>query len=44
MLASGHPAIPLQRCVDEARALELRPGVLEKFLYENAERVLFEGR
>jgi len=27
--------------VDEARALELRPGVLEKFLYENAERVLF---
>jgi predicted TIM-barrel fold metal-dependent hydrolase len=42
MFASDHPALPLRRCVEEARALELRPGVLEKFLYENAERVLFE--
>jgi uncharacterized protein len=44
MFASDHPAIPMQRCVAEARALELRPGVLEKFLFENAERVLFGGK
>jgi predicted TIM-barrel fold metal-dependent hydrolase len=33
----------MRRCLEEARALELRPGVLEKFLYENAQRVLFGG-
>jgi predicted TIM-barrel fold metal-dependent hydrolase len=43
MFASDHPAIPLRRCLEEAKALPLRPGVLEGFLYENAERVLFGG-
>ena len=44
IFASDHPAIPLQRCVDEACALELRPGVLEKFLFENAESLFFGQR
>ncbi len=41
IFASDHPAIPLQRCVDEARALDLRPGVLEQFLFQNAESLFF---
>ena len=44
IFASDHPAIPLQRCVDEACALNLRPGVLEKFLFENAESLFFGGQ
>jgi len=41
MYASDHPAIDMERCLEEARKLDLRPGVLEGYLYENAERVLF---
>lgn len=41
IFASDHPAIPMKRCVDEARKLDLRPGVLEKFLADNAARVFF---
>jgi predicted TIM-barrel fold metal-dependent hydrolase len=41
IFASDHPALAMERCVEEARRLELRPGVLEKFLYANAERVFF---
>jgi predicted TIM-barrel fold metal-dependent hydrolase len=41
MWASDHPAIQMERCLKEAQALVLREGVLESFLYENAERVLF---
>jgi predicted TIM-barrel fold metal-dependent hydrolase len=41
MWASDHPAIQMERCLKEAHALVLREGVLESFLYENAERVLF---
>ncbi len=44
IFASDHPALPIERCLTEAAALELRPGVLEKFLYENAQRVFFESR
>ena len=44
IFASDHPAIPLERCVDEARALDLRPGVLEKYLFQNAEDVFFANR
>jgi predicted TIM-barrel fold metal-dependent hydrolase len=41
MFASDHPAIQMDRCLSEALALDLRPGVLEAFLYENANRVFF---
>jgi predicted TIM-barrel fold metal-dependent hydrolase len=41
LFASDHPALPMERCVREAEALELRPGVLEAFLYQNAQRLFF---
>ena len=41
MFASDHPALQMERAVEEARKLELRPGVAELFLYENARRVFF---
>jgi predicted TIM-barrel fold metal-dependent hydrolase len=43
MYASDHPVIAMDRCLEEARKLDLRPGVLEAWLYDNAERVLFGG-
>jgi predicted TIM-barrel fold metal-dependent hydrolase len=42
LFASDHPVLTMERCVGEARALVLREGVLEKFLYTNAQRVLFD--
>jgi predicted TIM-barrel fold metal-dependent hydrolase len=42
--ASDHPAIPMRRCLEEAAKLDLREGVLDKFLYANAERVFFGGQ
>jgi predicted TIM-barrel fold metal-dependent hydrolase len=42
MWASDHPAIQMDRCLKEAHQLDLREGVLEKYLYENAQRVFFE--
>jgi predicted TIM-barrel fold metal-dependent hydrolase len=42
--ASDHPAIPMRRCLEEATKLDLRPGVLDQFLYANAQRLFFEGR
>ena len=44
LFASDHPVLSMERCLKEAQALDLREGVLEKFLYGNAERVLFAGR
>ncbi len=44
MFASDHPAIQMKRCLEEALALDLREGVLEKFLYQNAAGVFFGGR
>jgi predicted TIM-barrel fold metal-dependent hydrolase len=44
IFASDHPAIQMERCLKEALALDLREGVLEKFLYENAQRVFFSKR
>ena len=44
MFASDHPVLSMERCVTEACDLDLRPGVLEKYLYENAEAVLFQER
>jgi predicted TIM-barrel fold metal-dependent hydrolase len=41
IFASDHPVLSFERCLEEAQALDLREGVLDKFLYANAERVLF---
>ena len=41
MWASNHPSLPLARCFEELPQLDLRPGVLDHFVYGNAERVLF---
>ncbi len=37
--ASDHPAIPMKRCLDEARKLDLPAAVLERYLHGNAARV-----
>jgi predicted TIM-barrel fold metal-dependent hydrolase len=44
MFASDHPVLSMKRCVSEARELDLRPGVLDKFLYANAQRFFFAPR
>lgn len=44
IFASDHPALPMDRCLKEAKELDLREGVLEKFLYQNAERLFFSSR
>ncbi|MEE2703098.1 MAG: amidohydrolase family protein [Myxococcota bacterium] len=41
LFASDHPVIQIKRCVEEAEKLDLRPGVLDAFLYENAARLFF---
>lgn len=42
--ASDHPVLPMKRCIDAAMGLDLREGVLEKFLYDNAEALFFKKR
>ncbi len=42
--ASDHPVLSMERCILAARELDLREGVLEKFLRENAERLFFAKR
>jgi predicted TIM-barrel fold metal-dependent hydrolase len=44
MFASDHPVLSMERCMKEAQELDLREGVLEKFLYGNADRVLCAGK
>ncbi len=44
MFASDHPVLSFDRCIKEAQALDLREGVLDKFLYENAQRLFFADR
>ncbi len=44
IFASDHPALQMERCVREARDLDLREGVVDKFLYANAERFFFAPR
>lgn len=44
IFASDHPVLSFERCVPEAEALDLREGVLDKFLYANAQRLFFSGR
>ena len=41
LFASDHPVLDFARCVKEAEALPLRDGVLDLFLYENAQRLFF---
>lgn len=42
MFASDHPVLSFERCIAEAQQLDLREGVLDKFLYANAHRLFFE--
>jgi predicted TIM-barrel fold metal-dependent hydrolase len=41
LFASDSPVLPMARCVGEAAELDLRPGVLDKYLYANAESFFF---
>jgi len=42
LFASDHPVLDFARCVAEAEALPLRDGVLDRFLYENANQLFFQ--
>jgi predicted TIM-barrel fold metal-dependent hydrolase len=42
MFATDHPVLSVERCLEEAKELDLREGVLDKFLYQNAARVLLK--
>ncbi|MDH3704831.1 MAG: amidohydrolase family protein [Acidimicrobiia bacterium] len=44
MFSSDHPVLSMQRCIGEAEQLDLREGVLDKFLRANAEQVFFTPR
>ena len=44
MFATDFPFLTMDRCIKEAEALALRDGVLDRFLYSNAERVLLRRR
>ncbi len=44
LYASDHPVLSMERCIDEAQKLDLREGVLDKFLYQNAENLFFTPR
>jgi predicted TIM-barrel fold metal-dependent hydrolase len=44
LFASDYPVLSLQRCLDEARKLELAPEVLEAWLRGNAEAFFFGGK
>jgi predicted TIM-barrel fold metal-dependent hydrolase len=43
MFASDHPVLSFERCVKEAEQLDLREGVLDKFLYATAHRLFFRA-
>lgn len=44
MFGSDYPVLKMDRAVTEARELDLKPEVLEKYLYANAQRVFFGER
>ncbi len=44
IFASDHPAIQMERCLKEAMQLDLRDGVLDKFLYTNANDLFFAAQ
>jgi predicted TIM-barrel fold metal-dependent hydrolase len=39
VFASDHPVLSMERCLAEAAELDLRDGVLDKYLYANAKRL-----
>jgi predicted TIM-barrel fold metal-dependent hydrolase len=43
LFASDYPVLSMQRCLDEARALDLTPEVRDAWLYGNAETFFFRG-
>lgn len=43
LFASDHPVLSFERCVREAEELSLKEGVLDKFLYANAERLFWKN-
>ncbi len=42
LFASDSPVLSITRCVGEAANLDLRPGVLDKYVYSNAESFFFD--
>jgi predicted TIM-barrel fold metal-dependent hydrolase len=44
LFASDHPVLSFRRCIAEAQQLDLREGVLDKFLRANAQRLFFSPR
>ena len=44
LFATDHPVLSIERCVGEAKGLDLREGVLDKYLYANAQRLFFSER
>jgi len=44
LYASDHPVLDMRRCLEEAQKLDLREGVLRKFVYENARKLFFGER
>jgi predicted TIM-barrel fold metal-dependent hydrolase len=44
IFASDHPVLSMERCIKEAEELDLREGVLDKFLYGNAQRLFFSRK
>jgi len=44
LYASDHPVLSMKRCIAEADQLDLRDGVLDKYLRGNAERLFFSER
>ena len=44
MVGSDHPVVTLERCAEEARALDLPAEVAQRYLHDNAEAVFFGDR
>ena len=42
LFATDFPVLPFDRCMQEAQGLDLREGVLDQFLYGNAQRLFFD--
>ena len=40
----ARPVLSMERCIREAQQLDLREGVLDKYLYANAERLFLAPR
>jgi predicted TIM-barrel fold metal-dependent hydrolase len=44
LFGTDHPFLTMERALGEAQALDLRDGVLDKYLYANAHRLFFEKK